>query len=117
MYLTAGAMFQQLVAFVQHSSTECRQQYFEILRAAWQLRPALHAVLRPPLLAMLGDSDGALRAEALTFWDAALPKAAGLRLQALLQDGLDQPAQLVSLFAGFWSCAAGGSPVYCMTFA
>ena len=88
-------MLQQLLTFVQYSSPECRQQYFEILRAAWQLRPALHAVLRPPLLAMLGDPDAKLRGEAVGFWDAALPKSAGHRLQALLQDSLEQPANLV----------------------
>ena len=94
----AGPVLQQLLTFVQHSSPECRQQYLEILRSAWQLRPALHAVLRPPLLAMLGDPDATLRGEAVSFWDAVLPKLAGLRLQALLQDSLEEPVNLVRLF-------------------
>lgn len=94
--LPAGDILQQLPTFVQHSSSVCRQQYFNILRAAWQLRPALHAGLRPPLLAMLGDPEGGLRGQAVSFWDAVLPKSAGLRLQALLQDSLQQPGSLVS---------------------
>ncbi len=57
----------------------------------------MHAVLRPALLAMLGDSDSQLRVEALTFWDSALPKVVGLRMQALLQDSLADPGNLVRL--------------------
>lgn len=56
----------------------------------------MHAVLRPALLAMLGDPDPQLRAEALGFWNSALPKAVGLRLQSLLQDSLAEPGLLVS---------------------
>jgi len=94
----AGTLIQQIIQdFADHSSSDCRQQYFEILRSAWQLRPAMHAVLRPALLVMLGDPDSQLRAEALSFWDSALPKAVGPRLQALLQDSLAEPAHLVSL--------------------
>ena len=94
----AGTLIQQMIqGFADHSSSDCRQQYFETLRSAWQLRPAMHAVLRPALLVMLGDSDSQLRAEALSFWDSALPKAVGPRLQALLQDNLAEPAHLVSL--------------------
>lgn len=94
----AGTLIQQIIQdFTDHSSSDCRQQYFEILRSAWQLRPAMHAVLRPALLVMLGDPDSQLRAEALSFWDSALPKAVGPRLQALLQDSLAEPAHLVSL--------------------
>jgi len=93
----AGTLIQQIIQdFTDHSSSDCRQQYFEILRSAWQLRPAMHAVLRPALLVMLGDPDSQLRAEALSFWDSALPKAVGPRLQALLQDSLAEPAHLVS---------------------
>ncbi len=94
----AGTLIQQIIqGFADHSSSDCRQQYFEILRSAWQLRPAMHAVLRPAMLVMLGDPDSQLRAEALSFWDSALPKAVGPRLQALLQDSLAEPAHLVSL--------------------
>ena len=62
----------------------------------------MHAVLRPALLALLGDSDLHLRAEALAFWDSALPKAVGLRLQALLQDSLADPGTLVSPLLSAW---------------
>ena len=93
----AGSLIQRLIlGFTDHSSSDCRQQYFDILRSAWQLRPAMHAVLRPALLAMLGDPDPQLRAEALGFWNSALPKAVGLRLQTLLQDSLADPGHLVS---------------------
>ena len=84
-----------MARIADHSNSDCRQQYFEILRTAWQLRPAMHAMLRPALLAMLGDSNAALRAEALGFWDSALPKHVGQRLQALLQDSLTESATLV----------------------
>ena len=92
----ADQLLQQLTpSMADHSSSDCRQQYFETLRTAWQLRPAMHAVLRPALLAMLGDSNAALRAEALGFWDSAMPKHVGQRLQALLQDSLTEPGNLV----------------------
>ena len=55
----------------------------------------MHAVLRPALLSMLGDSDSHIRAQALTFWDSALPRLVGLRLQILLQDSLTEPGLLV----------------------
>lgn len=92
---------QQLTqSFTDHSSSDCRQQYFEILRSAWQLRPAMHAELRPPLLSMLGDADNTIRAQALTFWDSALPKHVGLRLQALLQNSLTDAGSLVCTVNG-----------------
>ena len=57
----------------------------------------MHAALRPALLSMLGDPDPQVRAQALTFWDSALPKRVGLRLQALLQDSLSDAGLLVLL--------------------
>ena len=44
---------------------------------------------------MLGDADPTLRAQALAFWDSALPKHVGLRLQAFLRDGLTNAGLLV----------------------
>lgn len=91
-----GKLLQQLTqSFTDHSSSDCRRQHFEILRSAWQLRPAMHAALRPALLSTLGDADPTLRAQALEFWDSALPKHVGLRLQALLQDSLTDAGLLV----------------------
>lgn len=55
----------------------------------------MHAVLRPALLSTLGDADPTLRAQALEFWDSALPKHVGLRLQALLQNSLTDAGLLV----------------------
>ena len=95
-YYAADQLLQQLMPIMaDHSSSDCRQQYFEILRTAWQLRPAMHAMLRPALVAMLGDSNAGLRAEALGFWDSALPRHVGQRLQALLEDSLTDPGALV----------------------
>ena len=92
----AGQLLQQLTqSFANHSSSDCRQQHFEILRSAWQLRPAMHAALRPALLSMLGDADPTIRAQALEFWDSALTKHVGRRLQALLQDSLTNVGLLV----------------------
>lgn len=96
LWVIAGKLLQQLAqSFRDHSSSDCRQQYFGILRSEWQLRPAMHAALRAPLLSMLGDADPTLRAQALVFWDSALPKHVGLRLQALLQDSLTHAGSLV----------------------
>ena len=53
------------------------------------------AALRPPLLALLGDADGELRARAVQFWHSALPRSLGGRLRALLADSLDQPGAWV----------------------
>lgn len=101
-WVVAGKLLRQLAQnFADHSSSDCRQQYFGILRSAWQLRPAMHAALRPPLLSMLGDADPTLRAQALVFWDSALPKHVGLRLQALLQDSLTDAGSLVEHLVTF----------------
>ena len=96
---------QQLTqSFTDHSSSDCRQQHFEVLRSAWQLRPAMHAALRPALLSMLGDADPTIRGQALEFWDSALPKHVGLRLQALLQDSLTNAGLLVCTATFRFSC-------------
>ncbi|KAL3135934.1 hypothetical protein ABBQ32_006979 [Trebouxia sp. C0010 RCD-2024] len=104
---TAGKLLQQLAqSFRDHSSSDCRQQYFGILRSEWQLRPAMHAALRAPLLSMLGDADPTLRAQALVFWDSALPKHVGLRLQALLQDSLTHAGSLRERLESQWAQSA-----------
>ena len=52
-------------------------------------------MLRLPLLALLGDRNGELRARAVQFWHSALPRSLGGRLRALLANGLDQPGAWV----------------------
>lgn len=111
----AGKLLQQLTqSFTDHSSSDCRQQYFEILRSAWQLRPAMHAALRPALLSMLGDADPTIRAQALEFWDSALPKHVGQRLQALLQDSLTEAGLLVCTTTSWAMSALGHLGSLCM---
>ena len=54
-----------LPAFSEHGNLHCRTHYFDILRDAWQMHAELRLRLRPPLLALLGDPDPALRARVL----------------------------------------------------
>ncbi len=56
---------------------------------------AAQARLRPALLALLGDADGEVRDQALTFWHSALPQALDERLRILLADSLDCPSRWV----------------------
>lgn len=56
---------------------------------------AAQARLRPALLALLGDTDGELRGQALAFWHSALPQALDERLRILLTDSLDCPTRWV----------------------
>ncbi len=62
----AGAVLDALLPRISlHSSVGCRSHYFTILRDAWQQHPGWHPKLRPPLLALLGDPDPALRSQVL----------------------------------------------------
>jgi hypothetical protein len=77
--------------FLDHGTVgrSARAALFPILRDAWQTRPALHARLRPPLLAFLADPDAGIRTGALAFWNSALPEQPEQRLRALLADALE----------------------------
>ena len=81
--------------FTAHSSRGCRARFLELLRSAWPVRPALHALLRPPLFALLADPNPELRREALQFWHSELPQTLPQRLQAVLQEPLQAPGTLV----------------------
>jgi hypothetical protein len=87
----------------------CRQEVLAILvdataRPAWaRLRDLQH-----PLLAMLADADGGVRAAALTYWHTSLPRALPARLRGLLEVASDPtlPEAWQQRLHARWPCIA-----------
>ncbi|KAK9829312.1 hypothetical protein WJX72_005143 [[Myrmecia] bisecta] len=103
----AGPEIEKLLPhFTQHYSADCRRHYFAILRDAWGTRPALHDMMRPTLLGMLGDPDPVLREDLIKFWHAVLPKHAGARLQALLNDSTRDASLWTGRLEAQWAQSA-----------
>ncbi|KAK9832515.1 hypothetical protein WJX81_003666 [Elliptochloris bilobata] len=92
-----------LLGFTGHSNPRCRSQYFVILRDAWQQHDELRPRLRPPLLALLGDPDPALRSQVLHFWNTALSGSLPERLRELLADSLDGAGQWAARLERQWA--------------
>lgn len=53
-----------LPGLTEHRNPHCREHYFSILQSVWHHEP-LRLRLRPPLLALIGDPDPALRDKVL----------------------------------------------------
>lgn len=90
----------------------CRRELLGILkdamaRPAWSREP----FLQQPLLVMLADSDGEIRAAALAHWHAVLPRAVPARLQV----GCRVPFVDATVFSQLKGALNGSHPVLGVT--
>eukprot|EP00798_Chlamydomonas_sp_ICE-L_P011149 gene11148-18768_t len=95
-----------------HPDSACRYELIQFLREAWDARPSWRdAVLRAPLVVMLGDADPTVRKEALEMWHASLSRSPTMRLDQMLQlaalpELQDKPASWREQLHGRWGAAA-----------
>lgn len=115
--VAASALLPLLPQYVTHALPAARRLLLRLAGDAWaaagsggegwgNTAEGVRAWLAGALLALLGDGDAGVRGAALQWWHAALPRALGPRLQALLQH-VASSARLAAAAAG--GDAGGGS--------